>query len=284
MNHLVEHVISAMGTVVSIQLVGNDRETLQRRARSAMQWVYEVERTCSRFDRESELSRLSAIVGQPVPVSPMLGQLLELALAVAQASEGAFDPTVGSASPATWRALHIDPGTRTVTLRSPLQLDLGAIAKGFAVDLVAQELSDLPDLVIDAGGDLYCRGRNLLGRPWSIGIRDPFVPGKLLTQVTIATGAICTSGSYERRTPDGHHLIDPVTGRASQGLVSCTVVGESTAMSDAIATAAFVLGLKRGLPFLESQGVDALLIDDRGDWHVVSAGGRVHPHDFHPVS
>lgn len=287
MNHLVEHVISAMGTVVAIQLVGPDNEALLSRARDAMQWAAEVERICSRFDPDSELSRLCAVVGEPVPVSPLLEHLLDLAVAVARTSDGAFDPTVGSPPPATWQSIQIDRAAHTVTLHHPLRLDLGAIAKGFAVDLMAQTLHDLPDIAIDAGGDLYCRGHNLLGRPWSIGIRDPFVRGALLARVSIDSGALCTSGSYERRTADGHHLIDPTTGRASQGLVSCSVVGESTAMADALATAAFIMGRERGLPFLEAQGVDALLIDDRGDWHVVNAGGRVHPPGFqndHPVS
>ena len=286
MNHLVEHVISAMGTVVAIQLVGPDDEALLSRARDAMQWVHDVERICSRFDPDSELSRLCAVVGEPVPVSPLLEHLLDLAVAVARTSDGAFDPTVGSPPPATWQSVQIDREAHRVTLHHPCA-SIWAPSPRVCRRSHRAGTADLPDIAIDAGGDLYCRGHNLLGRPWSIGIRDPFVRGALLTRVSIDTGAICTSGSYERRTADGHHLIDPATGRASQGLVSCTVVGESTAMADALATAAFILGRERGLPFLEAQGVDALLIDDRGDWHVVHAGGRVHPPGFqkdHPVS
>lgn len=273
-----------MGTVVSIQLVGDDGPTLLERAKEAMLWVGEVERTCSRFDATSELSRLTTQHGQAVPVSAMLGQLLALACATAAASDGAFDPTVGSVPAARWQDIAIDDVRGTVTLHRPMRLDLGAIAKGFAVDLLARALADLPHVAINAGGDLYCRGHNLRGEPWSVGIRDPFSDGGLLLQLAVDGLSVCTSGSYERRLPDGgHHLIDPALGKSSRGLVSCTVVCEGTAVADGLATAAFIMGAERGASFLADQQVDALLVDEGGRWHTVHAGARVRFPDQGPA-
>ncbi|HEY0931257.1 MAG TPA: FAD:protein FMN transferase, partial [Gemmatimonas sp.] len=157
-----------------------------------------------------------------------------------------------------------------------MRLDLGAVAKGFAVDLVAESLQDLPSVAINAGGDLYCRGRNLHGRPWSVGIRDPFRSSGLLLHIDVDGLAVCTSGSYERRLANGgHHLIDPARGASAQGMVSCTVAGERAAIADALATAAFIMGPDRAIPFLTDQQVDALLVDEAGYWHTVHAGQRV---------
>ncbi len=276
MTELVEHAVSAMGTVVSIQLVGTGGASLLDRAKDAMRWVGEVERTCSRFAPSSELSQLTTQHGRPVAVSPMLAQLLMLARATASISNGAFDPTVGSAPRARWQDIEVDEARGTVVLRQPMRLDLGAIAKGFAVDLIARALADLPSVAINAGGDLYCRGRNLRDEMWSVGIRDPFASGGLLLQLSVDGLAVCTSGSYERQRPDGgHHLIDPLHGTSSRGLVSCTVVCEGAAVADALATAAFVLGAEKGALFLADQQVDALLVDEEGRWHAVHAGARI---------
>lgn len=82
-------------------------------------------------------------------------------------------------------------------------------------------------------------------------------------QLAVDGLSVCTSGSYERRLPDGgHHLIDPALGKSSRGLVSCTVVCEGTAVADGLATAAFIMGAERGTSFLADQQVDALLVDE----------------------
>lgn len=293
----VEHVAAAMDTAVSIQIVEPSASSvsdaaLRGRATDAWCWFAEVEATCSRFDPDSELSRLSHSASQhatPVPVSPMLFEVLRMALTVAALSDGAFDPTVGHALHALgfdrhwrtgarvehagaslhragdWRDITLDADHRSVTFARPLTLDLGGIAKGFAIDLAARELADLPAIAINAGGDVFVRGLNPHGAPWRIGIRDPFDPARLVSTVHVTDGAICTSGSDQRRRGDGqHHLLDPRTGRSAMSATSVTVLAPLAVIADALATAAFVLGPPEGLALLEREQVQGMFIDGAG--------------------
>jgi thiamine biosynthesis lipoprotein len=277
-----------MDTTVTIDVVRpTDAAAAERRVQEAFGWFARVETACSRFDARSELAGLSMQTGVPVPVSPLLFEVLQLALAVAEASDGAFDPTVGAAlesagfdrnyrtgervasgiAPRTGgghRDVVLDAAARTVTLRRPLVLDLGGIAKGFAIDLAARELRDAPDFAINAGGDVFARGRSPEGTPWRIGIRHPREPGALIDVIEVEDLAVCTSGDYERPRADGagHHIVDPRDGDAvtTGAVASATVLAPTAALADALGTAAMVLGLERGVAFLEEHGVEGLLV------------------------
>jgi thiamine biosynthesis lipoprotein len=278
-----------MGTIVTIQVVGHsDDDASRARAEAcvarAAAWFETVEKCCSRFDAGSELRQLSGKVGMAVRITPMLCEALKFALAVAEDSDGAFDPTVGrrmealgfnrhhvtgetvsspgaSSERASWRDVLLDADAQTVTLRSAVVLDLGAVAKGLAVDLAARELEPLENFAVDAGGDLYLGGRNADGGPWSVGIRHPR-DASLVETLHVSNSAVCTSGDYERRSAieaGAHHIVDARTGEAAGGLASVTVVAPSAMVADALATAAFALGAAEGVPFLERHGVQGLL-------------------------
>jgi thiamine biosynthesis lipoprotein len=274
-----------MGTVVSFRVVGtgllsgDDPWAAIERAEA---WFQRIEATCSRFEPESELSRLSRTCGRPLQVSPLLYRLVEYALRVAHTTDGAFDPTVGRRMEAlgfdrnwrsgdrnrsgpdggaTYRDVTLDPAAGTVALARPLLLDLGAVAKGMAVDLAARELAPLEHFTIDAGGDLYLGGLNENDAPWTVGIRHPRQPDALVERLSVSDVAVCTSGDYDRRSSGGEcHIMDPRTGESSTSLASVTVVASSAMVADALATAAFVLGPDAGLALLESQGVEGLLV------------------------
>jgi thiamine biosynthesis lipoprotein len=161
---------------------------------------------------------------------------------------------------ASYRDVHVDSATRQVTIDRPLTLDLGGLAKGLAIDLAARELQPFENFAIDAGGDLYVAGHNAAGGPWSIGVRHPRRDGEAITRLRIADAAVCTSGDYERQTPQsGHHLIDPRAHTTAQALASVTVIAPTAMLADALATAAFVLGPVEGLRLLERHGVDGLM-------------------------
>ena len=276
-----------MDTAISIEVVNpsppdHPEESVER----AFGWFREVEHRCSRFDDQSELSMLSRTVGAPVVVSPLLYRALEFAVAVARESQGAFDPAVGrrmeangfnrnfrtgrvadsrltAAAEGTFRDIRFDPSRQTVLLRKPLVLDLGAVAKGFAIDLAAGELAPFPNFAINAGGDIFVRGRNPAGEPWAIGVRHPREPGALIETLHVSNVAVCTSGDYERPRPDGepgHHILEPRTGCSAAGVASVTVVAPSAMVADALATAAFVLGPARGLSLLERHQVEGLIV------------------------
>jgi thiamine biosynthesis lipoprotein len=167
---------------------------------------------------------------------------------------------------ASYHDVRLDPARHTITLRRPLVLDLGAVAKGLAIDLAARELSGCASFCVDAGGDLFAYGRNSQGQPWRIGVRDPRDRDAIAYRLEVSGEAVCTSGDYERRTADGveHHLIDPRTGRAARELTSVTVVAATAMAADGLATAAFVLGPQRGLRLLEREGVEGVLVTADG--------------------
>ena len=149
---------------------------------------------CTRFVATSELRRATERSGVAVPMSPIFFEAVRFALLMAEMSGGAFDPTVGrrmeargfnreyrsgkvmrsgESGEASWRDVELDVEGRTIRLHRPLTLDLGAVAKGLAVDAAARELAPFRNFAIDAGGDLYLGGYNDHGEPWSVGIRHP---------------------------------------------------------------------------------------------------------------
>jgi thiamine biosynthesis lipoprotein len=303
--------VSLMGTVVTIQVVVREpgagstdyRDAVER----AFDWFREVEASCSRFDPAGEVADLSRHVGKPVAVSATLFHATEVALAVAAASGGAFDPTVGARlagrgfnrnhrtgeavdlpagadADVSFRDVVVDPQRRTIMLQRPLVLDLGAVAKGLAIDLAARELAPLQHYAIDAGGDLYLAGLNEQALPWRVGIRHPRQPDHVLATLQVSGLAVCTSGDYERPAPTGagHHIVDPRTGSASEAIASVTVVAPSAVLADALGTAAFVLGAHDGLALLERHGVDGLMVTTSLDWHATR--GMQRDYEFRPAT
>jgi len=276
-----------MGTLVTIHVVRPGTEFgVYAAIERAFGWFHEIEERCTRFSQRSELMQIAAQAGVPVRTSAILYEAVRFALMVAEASGGAFDPTVGHRMEArgfnrehrtgeivrtgiapdddvSYRDVVIDPDRRTIMLRRPLTLDLGAVAKGLAVDTAARELGPFRDFAIDAGGDLYLGGSNPRGAPWSAGIRHPRRDRELIDSLCVSNKAVCTSGDYERRTPgcgDGHHILDPRTGASPNTVASATVVASGAMLADALATAAFVLGPEDGLELLNRMGVDGLIV------------------------
>jgi thiamine biosynthesis lipoprotein len=283
-----ERTATAMGTVVTIRLVGGIAAERPMRTQRALDWFSRVEACCSRFDPSSELRRMVHHAGHPFAASEILFEATRFAIAVARASDGAFDPTIGTTMESrgfdiswqsgtrapsrlptdamvSWRDVEIDEAAHTITLHRPLVLDLGAVAKGLAVDLAAAELADTGNFAIDAGGDLYLAGHNTNDEPWTVGVRHPRNPSDEVARLRISNAAVCTSGDYERSAPlgNGHHIVDPrlVSSAArAASVASVTVVAPRAMVADALGTAAFVLGPERGIDFLEHQGVDGMIV------------------------
>lgn len=275
------HTATVMDTQVSIRTVGRDDPAAVERA---FEWFRRIEHACSRFDADSEVRQLASRVNEPVRVSEIVFGTASFALALADATDGAFDPTVGQRMerrgfdrnyrtgerttgvamddrPPSYRDVHVDHDEKTLMLGRPLLLDLGAVAKGFAIDMAAQELRPLHHFAIDAGGDLYLSGHNEHDAPWRVGIRHPREPETIIAELDVSGTAVCTSGDYLRRNSDGeHHIIDPRTGEATRDVISATVVAPLAMVADGLATAAFVLGPQRGIALLERHGVEGLLI------------------------
>jgi len=262
--------MAVMGTVVSIDVNAPEGAVLR-----AFDWFRQVEAVCSRFDQASELRQLP--VGTPTRASSILFEALRIALMVADETGGAFDPTLGSrmtargynrnyitgatidapgSDGASFRDVELDVNHQTILLRRPLTLDLGAVAKGLAVDAAARELQPFRDFCIDAGGDIYFGGRNPRGEAWSVGIRHPRHREEIVARFQVSDCAVCTSGDYER----GAHIVDPRDDAATLRVASATVVGPNAMLADALATAVFVLGPEHGIALLDRMGMQGLLI------------------------
>jgi thiamine biosynthesis lipoprotein len=275
-----EHAGFAMGTVVQLKVVVQDASVADAAFEAALAELARVERIATVHSDSSEVALLARSAGgPPVPVSQDLDRILRTAIEVARSSGGAFDPTVGplvrawgfpdaphlpDSSAIARAAALVDwercvPASEGWSLAEPgMSLDLGGIAKGYAVDRAADRLAAFASgCVVTVGGDLVVRGARP-GRPgWVIGVEDPREPSRLILKLRL-TGdrAVSTSGDYQRFfEEDGkryHHILDPDTGRPARGLRSVTVVGPYAELTDAWATAAFVLGPVEGLAALET--------------------------------
>ena len=292
------HTIAAMGTVVTIRVVGPAARPAHRRALTeavdlAVGWFQRVEAACTRFDENSELRRLSTRIGTPVSVGAILFRTVQFALQVAEETNGAFDPTIGhhmekrgfnreyrtgrtvpaECTPAddiTYRDVQVDAKHETITLLRPLVLDVGAVAKGLAIDMAARTLQPFKNFEINAGGDLYVSGSNVHGRPWTVGVRHPRAPDQIIERFEATDTAVCTSGDYERISPApfaGHHILDPRTREPATAVASATVLAPTAMMADALATAAFVLGPTEGLQLLNRLGVVGLIVTPTLELH-----------------
>ncbi len=186
--------------------------------------------------------------------------------------EAAHAPPDGSAisevlAQSDWKEMTLEGDHLTLGVTA---LDLGGIAKGYAVDLAAASLVNqgVSDFIVDAGGDLFVSGSKI-GVPWRVGIRDPVDGSKLMMIVSPQEGALVTSGDYERYFDwEGvryHHILNPDTGMPARGVTSVTVWATTATDADAAATAAFVKGVADGVSFLEElENTEGMIVGSDG--------------------
>lgn len=300
--HLWQKSALCMGTLVRLQVVtSRSQAEVQGAMDDAFTLMRQVEASCTRFDPDSELMRLSRTVGEPVPVTQPLFAALEFALEVANFTGGRFDPTVGramervgfdshyvtgesvqstwSSEDGSWRDVELDAAVRTVLLNRPLVLDLGAVAKGLAVDLAAESLRafHFQGFSINAGGDVYVSGRDEFGEPWLVGIQHPAKKDEQIACLRLTDSAVCTSGSYERRSPfrkDTFHILRTDTLESPTGLTSLSAIGPYAMMCDAFSTAAYLYGAKEGLEMLREVDLAGIAVTDTMRVEMTESAGR----------
>ncbi|WP_248085841.1 FAD:protein FMN transferase [Paenibacillus silvae] len=281
-------VVTGLGTVAeNTDEKGNrlaSEQDMQNQINRAFHAFRQVEQACSRFSLDSELMRATRQIGEPVQVSPSLFEPLKLALHMAELTSGIFDPTVGkrleqhgfnqhylthqyinspAVESATYRDIVLDEVHQTITLLKPLVIDLGAVAKGFAIDLAAHELQSFAGFMVNAGGDLYAGGRDEQDKPWEIGIQHPTHADEVICTLELSDAAICTSGGYERKSivaADIHHLLHPVTGQSPKEWVSSSIIAPYAMMADIFSTAVMLLGKEEGKKLMEQANVQGILI------------------------
>lgn len=222
--------------------------------------------------------------------------LISKSLYYSKLTAGAFDPALGRLiklwgfdSPDTEKKLpkpeeiqealkasgyrNVKVNVKEVLLENGVWLDLGGIAKGYAVDQavrIAKRMDENATGFVDAGGDIAIIGPKFGQYPWKIGIRDPRGgPQDIVGVVYLSEGAIATSGDYERYFEvEGiryHHILDPQTGYPARKAISATVIAKKLVDADALATAAFVLGWHKIVEGFVGIGAQAMIIDAEGN-------------------
>lgn len=284
---------SIMGTRVAVELWADDRALGERAMATVIDEMRRTDELMSTYKPESQLSRLNEHgFERPVVLDPGIIEVVERALEMSRISSGAFDVTYASvgylydyrahrrptdeqitaALPGVdYRQVEVDAAASTIRfLRQGVRIDLGGIAKGYAVDRAIEKLRALgiEHAMVNAGGDTRLLG-DRRGKPWIVGVRDPRNEGRLVTRLPLEDEAISTSGDYERYfEEDGvryHHILVPGTGRAAREVRSATVIGRDATLTDAMSTTVFVLGVERGMELVAgTEGVEAVIVDAEG--------------------
>ena len=226
----------AMGTILRIEAYGADAA---RAIDVAFADVDRLENLLSRWRPGTDVVRVEqAAVATPVPVSSATIRCVQAALSAARDSEGAFDPTLVSGG---YKKVIVDESSSTITLLADdLVLDLGGIAKGFALDRAAEilESNGISVALLDFGGQLLALDPPPGKSAWDVGIFDPRQSGMLLRSVQLVRASLATSADYER----GHHIIDPRRGDLACVALSTTILASDATRADAASTMLAVLG------------------------------------------
>ena len=284
-----------LDTVVTIKIYGQD-ELAEDAIAAAFDEIARLDKLLSANVAGNDLDRLAQNAGRDyIDVAPEVLSVLQTALAYAELTNGAFDPTVGplvklwsikngTGHVPTQEELSeamaligydrvLVDGGRVLLRDKGMSLDLGAIAKGYIADRVKELLLSLgvEHANISLGGNVVVYGGKQAGVPYVVGIQDPRgETGDVLASVERTDASLVSSGDYERYfEQDGvryHHILDPRTGYpAKSGLSGVTILTDGSVDGDALSTAVFILGKNEGLELIESiEGAECILVSDTG--------------------
>lgn len=288
---------TAMTTAIEMEFWTEDPAVASEAGDAVLALFDRIDHQMSRYREDSELSRVNREAANgPVEVSDSLFTVLQQALRISELSHGAFDISFGSIgylydfrarqqpsdeelaeglAKVNYRSVVLDPSANTVRfLDEGVRLDLGGIAKGYAVDRGIDILKSfgIRHARLSAGGDLRLLG-DKRGKPWIVGIRDPRSESRNAMVLPLTNVAVSTSGDYERFFFDDnnervHHILSPATGKPAKGAQSVTVLGDDSITTDGLSTAVFVLGAAKGLEMVNRlKGIDAVIIDEQRQVH-----------------
>ena len=280
--------------------------------RKALDKIRELERVMTTWKPDSEVSQVNAAAGKDaVAVGADTFAVVEKSLWISKASGGVFDISFeamkgiwkfdeekeekipdkkvveAARKLIDWKKIQIDAAKHTIKLADGgMRINLGGIAKGYAVDAAGRvlEAEGLSAYFIQAGGDLFVKGRKPGDKPFRVGVRDPRSPnrGDFFAMVEVEDHAFSTAGDYERFfIKDGkryHHIIDPRTGFPATASRSVTIWAKDGLTADAVDDAVFILGPKKGLELVESiEDCGAVIVDDKNKvWISKRLEGKVH--------
>jgi thiamine biosynthesis lipoprotein len=282
-----------MGTRVSIELWHKQRVLGELAIAAVFDEFTRLDEKLSPYKSASELSLVNRMAAEaPLNISSELFHLLQQSHQYAELTQGAFDITFASIGHQydyrtgkkpdlqstrrtlpliDYRHIELDATNQTVHfLKKGVRIDLGGIAKGYAVDrgITLLRESGVEHALISAGGDSRLIGDHR-GRPWHIGIQAPRERHAMVAVLPLSETAISTSGDYERYfEADGvryHHIISPKTGHSARGVQSITILGPDATRTDALSTSIFVMGPEAGMALINRlSDIEAVIIDSNG--------------------
>ena len=285
--------IDLMGTRVSVELWAEDGARGRELVAEVMREYHRIDDSMSTYKPDSEISRVNlGAATAPMVISDELFRLVERSLELSVASGGAFDITYDSVGylydfrarqrpteseiaerlgAVNYRHVVLDRERRTIFFETAgVRINLGGIAKGYVVERAAGMLRarGVEHALLNAGGDTRVIG-DRRGQPWIVGIRHPRVADKVVTRLPLVDEAISTSGDYERYFEENgrryHHIINPATGRPTEGILTVTVIGPDGTLTDGLDTAIFVLGVEKGLELIEAYpNYETIIVDATG--------------------
>ena len=293
-----------MGTVVEITAEGADEPALRAAAGAAWREMARLSDMMNHYDPASAVSAVSAAAGlRAVAVPRELVEVLAMAQAVSERTQGAFDVTIGALtgwrfrpgearlpsaaevaaqrSRVDYRKLKLDPSTGTAFLADRgMRLDLGGIAKVYILRAGLRELANrgVARALVNGGGDVLAYGGG-----WRVGVRDPRAPQMLIGTLEMDRGALLSSGDYERYfEKDGrryHHILDPRTGHPAEGPRGVSLFAEDFVAVNGLTVAIMVLGKDAGVRLIAaSPGVEGMIVDrDGAVWMSAGFRARLRP-------
>ena len=284
----------AMGTVIEITLISDDEEAANKAALRAFQEIKRIETLMSPWIDSSDVTRINRFAGKErVKVSTETMEVIKKAQEISELSEGGLDITIGPLTE-LWRMarekkippsidevrgkldlvnfknIGIDPEGKIFLQNRGMAIDLGGIAKGYAVDRAFELLKShgYKNLIVNAGGDLRVGGLKNK-QPWSIGIQNPRESQKILARISVLDTAIATSVDYEKyfiyHGKRYHHIFNPKDGFPTEGSQSVTIIAKDCITADGLATTVFVLSAEKGYSLCQKlEGVDCIIVDKEG--------------------
>lgn len=288
-----------MGSNFEIVVVAETQVEANQYIQSAIEEIQRIEKLISSWDSNSQTSAINRNAGiKAVKVDAELFQLIKRSIGISKLTDGAFDITYASMDN-IWKfdgsmkempskleiessvkligyhKIELNEAERTVFLtQKGMKIGFGAIGKGYAADATKKLLQNkgVKAGIINASGDMNTWGKQPNGMDWQVAITNPMNKDKAAAMMPIKSGAVVTSGDYERYVEfDGKryaHIIDPRSGYPSTGIISVTIFAPKAELADALATSIFVMGIEIGLNRINQMpGIECLIIDDHGKIH-----------------
>ncbi len=279
---------SHMGTRVSIKIYSNLAEQdILEKVKNAFYVFQKLDEQFSLFKKTSEISEINQNAGRETKVSALFFETAEYALKMAEKTDGLFNPLIGNFtapklvetnmknSSATtfekksvqdFRNVEIYKLKNTIRIPAYSALDLNAVVKGMAIDMAMECFNENENVIIEAGGDIKVQGLPPNSEAWKIGIRNPFETDKIITVLTMKSGALCTSAGYFRKEKAAEnnyfHLYNPKENNDQSIFSSLTVVAPTAKEADALSTAAFFMSVDKAVEFVEKFSNSACMMVD----------------------